>query len=65
MPAAELHDVTELERVEGWRLEELTRAGYPAEAAAQIAARHDIDLHRAIKLLEQGCPPEVAAKILL
>lgn len=65
MTAAELHDGTELERVESWRLEELTRAGYPTEAAAQLAARHDVDLHRAIDLLRQGCPPEVAVSILL
>ena len=30
-----------------------------------FAARNDIDLHRAIELLDQGCPPELAIKILL
>ena len=65
MPTAEIHEGTELERVESWRLEELTRAGYPVEAASKIAARHDVDLHQAIDLLKQGCPPEVAVQILL
>jgi hypothetical protein len=55
----------ELERVEAWRAEELERAGYSREAAAELAARHDVDLHRAIDLLRQGCPHDVALSILL
>jgi hypothetical protein len=67
MPAADVkHPVeTENERVERWRAQELERAGYSPEAAAQIAARSDVDLHQAVDLLGQGCPPEVALKILL
>jgi hypothetical protein len=56
---------TEIERIELWRAEELERAGYEPRAAAAIAARHDIDLHRAGDLLKQGCPPELALQILL
>jgi hypothetical protein len=56
---------TEIERIEQWRAEELERAGYEPRAAATIAARHDIDLHRAGDLLKQGCPPELALQILL
>jgi hypothetical protein len=55
----------ELERVEAWRAQELERAGYSRDAAAELAARHDIDLHRAIDLLRQGCPHDVALAILL
>jgi hypothetical protein len=55
----------ELERVEAWRAEELERAGYSHEAAAELAARHDVDLHRAVDLLRQGCPHDVALAILL
>ena len=55
----------ELERVERWRAEELERAGYSPEAAAELAARHDVDLHRAVDLLRQGCPRDVALAILL
>lgn len=57
--------LTEQELVERWRAEELTRGGYPEELAAQIAARADIDLHRALDLLGEGCPAELAAAILL
>ena len=56
---------TELERVEHWRAEELIRAGYTPTDAVALAARHDIDLHRAGDLLKQGCPPELALQILL
>jgi hypothetical protein len=56
---------TEIERIEQWRAEELERAGYEPRAAATIAARHDIDLHKAVDLLRQGCPAELAVQILV
>ena len=65
MPAALDLPETELDRIERWRAEELERAGYEPPAAATIAARHDIDLHRATDLLQQGCPAELALQILL
>lgn len=67
MSQTELHvlEDTELEKIERWRAEELMRAGYGTRAAGRIAARHDIDLHRAIELLERGCSAELATKILL
>ncbi len=65
MTAAELHEATEVERIERWRLEELLRAGYSPDGAAALAGRLDIDLHEAVALLERGCPAEVALRILL
>jgi hypothetical protein len=66
MTAAEVQDPkTELSQVERWRADELERAGFDARAAAQIAARHDIDLHRATDLISNGCAPELALQILL
>ena len=56
---------TEHEKIVRWRAEELERAGYGTRAAGRLAARYDIDLDRAIELLDQGCPPELAIKILL
>jgi hypothetical protein len=66
MAAADVHiDVeTESERIERWRAHELERAGYDAGAAAELASRHDVDLHLAVELLERGCPPETALRIL-
>jgi hypothetical protein len=65
MSTIDVGDRSELERVERWRAAELERAGYSAEAAARLASRHDVDLHRAVELLENGCPVELALKILL
>ena len=66
MTAAQIQiEETEQERVERWRAEALERAGYEADAAAELAARPDVDLHRAISLLESGCPAETALRILL
>jgi hypothetical protein len=59
----EIRDETEL--VEAWRAEQLELAGYGAAAAAELAMRHDVDLHVAIGLLGSGCPAELALKILL
>jgi hypothetical protein len=66
MTAAEVQDPkTELSQVERWRADELERAGFDARAAATIAARLDIDLHRATDLMSNGCSPELALQILI
>ena len=57
--------LTEQELVEQWRAEELERAGYPPQAAVELAARNDVDLHQAAELLVKGCTPELALQILL
>ena len=64
MPAA--YDIveTELERVERWRTAELMRVGFPGDDAVALAARTDIDLHEAIELVQRGCPPDLAVRIL-
>jgi hypothetical protein len=62
---AELQIESEAERIERWRREELSRAGYDRRAAVELAARFDIDLHSATDLLAKGCPPQLAVQILL
>ncbi|MGH3002365.1 MAG: hypothetical protein ACRDM1_06860 [Gaiellaceae bacterium] len=65
MPTAESHvQPTEQQLVESWRAEELERAGFPRAAAAELAGRPDVDLHRAAELLANGCTPELALQIL-
>jgi hypothetical protein len=54
----------EQELVERWRAQELERAGFPEDLAAEFAMRSDVDLHRAIELLDRGCSPALAADIL-
>ena len=56
---------TEDERILLWRLERLERAGYDDLQSMELAVRHDIDLHLATDLLEDGCPAETALRILL
>ena len=64
MMAAETQNRAETERVERWRRERLELAGYSPIAAAELAVRFDIDLHRAVDLVKDGCPPDLAEEIL-
>jgi hypothetical protein len=54
----------EQSKVESWRLHVLMEAGYTLALAERIAAT-EVDLHRAVALIEAGCTPETAAEILL
>ena len=67
MSAAELQErpEVEIELVERWRAQSLTRVGYDLESASVLAASHEIDLHYAMSLLERGCSVELALQILL
>jgi hypothetical protein len=63
--AAGIHAVeSEADRVRRWRTEELLRAGYAQDEALELAARNDVDLHRAIELVRSGCPSDLALEIL-
>jgi hypothetical protein len=48
----------------GWRYERLRRAGINAKPAELLSHESDLDLHALIELIERGCPPELAARIL-
>ena len=61
---SELLEADEQSKVESWRLHVLMEAGYPLHLAERLAAT-EIDLHRAVELLHQGCEPTTAAEILL
>lgn len=67
MSTAELkeHPDLQIELVEQWRAQSLARAGYDLESAAVLAASHEVDLHSAIRLVERGCPVDLALQILL
>jgi hypothetical protein len=65
MTVAETEILDETVLVEAWRAEQLELAGYGAAAAAELAARFDVDLHMAVGLLSSGCPADLALKILL
>ena len=60
-----LADETEREKVIRWRVEQLAKVGYSWPAAMVVAANTQIDLHAAVELVERGCNPDVAVRILL
>lgn len=51
-------------RVEAWRLHVLLNAGYPLRVAERLA-KSQADLHHAVQMLERGCTPHTAARILV
>ena len=40
-------------------------SGFAGDDAVALAARTDVDLHEAIELVQRGCPPELAVRILV
>ena len=63
-PIAPTRAEREREGLTAWRLECLLGAGYDQEAAIVIALDREVDLHRAVSLLERGGPPDLALQIL-
>jgi hypothetical protein len=61
---------TELERgreapgIVTWRRERLAESGFPLPLASAVARDARFDLHALIELVEHGCPPELAVRIL-
>jgi hypothetical protein len=53
-----------LDPVAEWRRGHLLAAGFAPDLAARVAAHCDIDLHAALQLVDRGCPPELAVRIL-
>jgi hypothetical protein len=52
------------EAVVAWRRGRLEAAGVAPTLAAPLAGDEDVDLHALIELIEQGCSPALAARIL-
>jgi coenzyme F420-reducing hydrogenase gamma subunit len=66
MTATQLDEQREarIEEVVDWRFEQLLHAGYDQRDADSLARRTDVDLHQAVDLVLNGCPPELAVSIL-
>jgi hypothetical protein len=47
-----------------WRRRRLTAAGFDPRLAAELVAEPAVDLHELLVLLDRGCPPALAARIL-
>jgi len=50
--------------IAAWRHDRLLLAGFAPGQAAALAADRTIDLHALLELIDRGCPPELAARIL-
>ena len=65
------HDIHQVETVRHdswspleWRYARLVDTGFPRGLAARLARDTRYDLHGLIELVERGCPPALAARIL-
>jgi hypothetical protein len=47
-----------------WRRRQLAVAGFSRELARRVAQNGAYDLHALIELVERGCPPALAVRIL-
>jgi hypothetical protein len=54
----------ERENMIAWRYAQLFRSGFPHDLAIRVARDGRYDLHRLIELVERGCSPELALRIL-
>lgn len=50
--------------VVAWRVERLRNAGFGPAAAERLARDQHYDLHALLELVDRGCRPELAARIL-
>lgn len=55
---------TKTENVIAWRRNQLAAAGFPEPLARGLARDGRYDLHALIELVERGCDPLVAMRIL-
>ena len=52
------------EEVTCWRRRQLASSGFPLPLAVELARDARYDLHALIELVERGCSPELAVRIL-
>ena len=50
--------------VGAWRRCRLVEAGFTPALAAAVAADRELDLHELLGLVDRGCPPELAVRIV-
>jgi hypothetical protein len=58
------HTLREQDSDVAWREARLRAAGFERETASQLARGGAVDLHELLGLLDRGCPPHLAARIL-
>ena len=50
--------------VVAWRLCRLLESGFPEALARDLASTAAVDVHALLQLVDRGCPPPLAARIL-
>ena len=50
--------------VSSWRREQLVHTGFPLPLAVRVGNDSRYDLHALIELVERGCDPQLAVRIL-
>jgi hypothetical protein len=60
-PAAARHAP---DRFVAWRRGRLREAGFERDSAERLSREGGVDLHALIELVERGCPPPLAARIM-
>ena len=55
---------SEAKAVVAWRRQRLYAAGFDPSSADALARNSTVDLHALLKLVDAGCPPPLAARIL-
>ncbi len=58
------HSERQREEVVDWRRRRLVDGGFPLPQATVLAADFRLDLHALLQLVDRGCPPALAARIL-
>jgi hypothetical protein len=53
-----------VDEVADWRRDQLAGSGFPSALAAKVACDPRYDVHALIELVERGCRPDLAARIL-
>jgi hypothetical protein len=51
-------------QVVGWRRDQLVGSGFTVRAATRVAKDSRYDIHALIELVERGCSPDLAVRIL-
>lgn len=54
----------QVDQVASWRCDQLVGTGFAPALAAELADDSRYDLHALIELIERGCRPDLAARIL-
>jgi hypothetical protein len=55
---------SESKAVVAWRRQQLSAAGFDTRTAETLARNPGVDLHALLDLVDRGCPPSLAARIL-